>query len=125
MKLTAKTAMGVDISHEQISLALLKKGADGIRLLRAASGPVPTGVIKNGIVEKPSSLAAAVRKLRVKSRIGAHHQAVLSVIGGSVLIQILELPENVPANIGEFVRNEVKHFAMLPAGKVTSDFCGL
>lgn len=125
MKLTAKTALGVDISHEQINLALLKKGANGIQLLKAASGPVPPGVIENGIVEKPSSLAAAVRKLRVKNRMGAHHQAILSVIGGPVLIQILELPENVPANIGEFVRNEVKHFAMLPAGKVTSDFCGL
>jgi Tfp pilus assembly protein PilN len=125
MKLTAKTALGVDISHKQINLALLKKSADGIRLLRAACGSVPAGVIKNGIVENPSSLAAAVRDLRVKNKIGAHHQAVLSVIGGPVLIQILELPEGVPANIGEFVRSEVKHCAMLPAGRVTSDFCGL
>jgi Tfp pilus assembly protein PilN len=49
----------------------------------------------------------------------------LSLVAHPVLIQILDLPENVPANIGEFVRNEVKHYAMLPAGKVTSDFCGL
>jgi Tfp pilus assembly protein PilN len=125
MKLTAKTALGIDISHEQINLALLKKGADSIQLVRAAHGPVPAGVIKNGVVEKPSTLAEAVRKLMVKNRMGAHHQAVLSVIGSPVLMQILEPPENVPANIGEFVRDEVKHCAMLPAGKVTSDFCGL
>ena len=125
MKLTAKTALGVDISHKQINLALLKKGADGIRLVKTACGPVPADVIKNGVVEKPSALAEAVRILRVKNKMGAHHQAVLSVIGGPALIQILELPESVPANIGEFVRNEVKHCAMLPAGKVTSDFCGL
>jgi Tfp pilus assembly protein PilN len=125
MKLTAKTALGIDISHKQITLALLKESADGIRLLRAAHGSVPAGAIKNGIIENPSSLAAAVRDIRVKNKIGAHHQAVLSVIGGPVLIQIIELPENIPTNIGEFVRNEVKHCAILPAGRATSDFCGL
>ncbi len=125
MKPAAKTALGVDISQGRIDLALLKKRANGIQLMKTASGPVPAEVIKNGNVEKPLSLAKAVRKLRVKNRIGAHHQAVLSLVARPVLIQILDLPENVPANIGEFVRNEVKHCAMLPAGKVTSDFCGL
>ncbi len=125
MKLAAKTALGVDISQRQINLALLKKRANGVQLLKAASGPVPAGVIKNGNVEDPSSLAKAVRELKAKNRIGAHHQAVLSLVAHPVLIQILDLPENVPANIGEFVRNEVKHCAMLPVGKVTSDFCGL
>jgi len=125
MKLTAKTALGIDISHKQISLALLKKRANGIQLLKAASSPVPPGVIENGIVEKPSSLAEAVRELMVKSGISARHKVVCGTGFQPVLIQILELPENVPANIGEFVRNEVKHCAMLPAGRVTSDFCGL
>jgi Tfp pilus assembly protein PilN len=125
MKLAAKTALGVDISQGQINLALLKKRANGVQLLKAASGPVPAGVIKNGNVEDPSSLAKAVRKLRTKNRIGAHHRMVLSLVARPMLIQILDLPENVPANIGEFVRNEVKHCAVLPAGKVTSDFCGL
>jgi len=125
MKLAAKTALGVDISQSQINLALLKKRANGVQLLKAASGPVPAGVIKNGNVEDPSSLAKAVGKLKAKNRIGAHHRTVLSLVARPVLIQILDLPENVPVNIGEFVRNEVKHCAMLPAGKVTSDFCGL
>ncbi len=125
MKLAAKTALGIDISQSQINLALLKKRANGVQLLKTASGPVPPGAIKNGNVEDPSSLAKAVRKLRTENRIGAHHRAVLSLVAHPVLIQILDLPENVPANIGEFVRNEVKHCAMLPAGKVTSDFCGL
>ena len=125
MKLAAKTALGIDISQSQINLALLKKRANGVQLLKAASAPVPPGAIKNGNVQKPSPLAKAVRKLKAKNRIGAYHQAVLSLVARPVLIQILDLPENVPANIGEFVRNEVKHCAMLPAGKVTSDFCGL
>jgi Tfp pilus assembly protein PilN len=125
MKLAAKTALGVDISQGQINLALLRKSANGVQLLKAVSGPVPAGVIKNGNVEDPLSLAKVVRKLRTKNGIGAHHRAVLSLVAHPVLMQILDLPENVPANIGEFVRNEVKHYAMLPAGKVTSDFCGL
>lgn len=125
MKLAAKTALGVDISQGQINLALLKRHADGIKLLKAASGPVPPGSIKKGNVEDALSLAKAVGKLKAKNRIAAHHRAVLSLVARPVLIQILDLPENVPANIGEFVRNEVKHCAMLPAGRVTSDFCGL
>jgi len=123
--LRTKTALGIDISNGQINLALLKRDKNGVQLLKAASGPVPTGAIKNGNVENPLSLAEAVRELKAENRIGAHHRAVLSLVAHPVLIQILDLPENVPANIGEFVRNEVKHCAMLPAGKVTSDFCGL
>jgi len=125
MRLTAKTALGIEISDGRINLALLKKCANGVQLLKAASGPVPAGAIKDGNVEDPLLLAGAVRKLKVSSRIGAHHPAVLSVVAYPVLTQILDLGDDVPANIGDFVRNEVKHCAMLPAGKVTSDFCGL
>ncbi len=123
--LRTKTALGIDISNGQINLALLKRDKNGVQLLKAASGPVPAGAIKNGNVEDPSSLAKAVRELEAENSIGAHHRAVLSLVAHPVLIQILDFPENIPANIGEFVRSEVKHCAMLPAGKVTSDFCGL
>jgi Tfp pilus assembly protein PilN len=125
MKLITKTALGIDISHKQISMALLKESTDGIRLLKAAHASVPACAIKNGIIKNPTALATAVRDLRVKNKIGAHHQAALSVIGGPVLIQIIELPADIPTNIGEFVCSEVKHCAILPVGRATSDFCGL
>ena len=43
-----RTALGIDISEGRISLALLKKGANGVKLVKSAGEPVPDGAIKGG-----------------------------------------------------------------------------
>ena len=48
MKFKAATALGIDITNGMINLALLKSGKNSVKLLKAASAPVPEGVIKNG-----------------------------------------------------------------------------
>ena len=45
MKLSDKTALGVDISEGLITLVLLKQSAKGFELIETASGPVPVGFI--------------------------------------------------------------------------------
>jgi len=122
--LRTKTALGVDISDKQISLALLKKDKNGVELLKAATAPVPDGAIKNGNIEDAAVLANAIKRLKTSSRIRTTHAAV-SLFTKPVIAQIMDIPKQVPGNIGQFVQDQVKHCAVLPGRKIAFDFCGV
>ncbi len=127
-----KTALGIDISNGRINqpdgwrinLALLKKGADGVELLKTASGSVPEGVIIDGNIEDPTALAKAIRQLRTRNKMWSS-QAAISLLARPVLVQIMDMPKQVPNNIGQFVQNEVKHYVVLPGRKIALDYSGI
>ncbi|MBN2138024.1 MAG: pilus assembly protein PilM [Sedimentisphaerales bacterium] len=120
----SRTALGIDISNNRINLALLRRSAKGIRLVKAASGAVPDGAIKDGNIENPALLAGAIKKLKAASRIHSHPVA-MSLIATPVLVQILDLPKDRPSNVRTFVHDEVKHYAVLPMKKTAVDFRGI
>ena len=124
MKLEVKTALGIDISGDRINLALLRKKKNGLELLKTATGPVPDGAIKNGNIEDATVLAKAIKELKTKNKIRARHAALSPVIN-PMLLQILDLPNDASINVGQFVQNEVKHYAMLSMKKVAMDFYGI
>ena len=124
MMFFSKTALGIGISDKQINMVLLKKVGNGVKLLRSASGPIPDGVIKNGNIEEPALLAKAIKRLKAKNGIRARRTAI-SLVANPVLTQILELPMNNMTNIRQFIRNEIKQYAVLPRKKVAVDFCGI
>jgi hypothetical protein len=116
--------LGIDISDGRINLALVRKNGDGVKLLRAASGPVPDGAIKDGNVEDATVLAKAIKKLKTKNRIHSH-RTVFSLVANPTLMQILDLPKDARGNVRQFVQDEVKHYAVLPINKAAVDFCGI
>ncbi len=118
-----KTALGIDISNGRIKLALLKKCRNGVKLLKTATAPVPDGAIKDGCVEDAVVLAKAIKRLKAQSRIRSHPSAI-SLIANPVLMQILDMPDEPPSNVRQFVCDEVKHYAVLPMNKAAIDFCG-
>ena len=118
----SKTALGIDITQERISMAIVKKQGDGFKLLRTAEAPVPEGVIKNGNVENPVALAKAIKTLKIKNRMYANRTA-MSLTANPVLAQILDLPKDITVNVRQFITNEVRHYAVLPIKKTTLDFC--
>lgn len=119
-----KTSLGVDISDKTISLALLKQTKDGVKVLKAASGPVPAGAIEKGNVKDAVILARAIKTLRSSCKIGGR-RAVVSLFAQPVLTQIMQLPKNLPSNIGQYVQKEAKHCAVLPCKNILSDYCGI
>jgi len=124
MKPEARTALGIEISSNQINLALLRKRTKGLELQKTASGPVPDGAIKDGNIEDAIVLTKAIKEIKTKNKIRARHTALSSVIN-PMLLQILDLPNDGPINVGQFVWNEVKNFAMLSMKRIAVDFCGL
>jgi Tfp pilus assembly PilM family ATPase/Tfp pilus assembly protein PilN len=122
--LRTKTALGVDISDKWINLALLKKSRNGVKLLASASAPTPDGAIINGNIENIEVLANAIKTLKNHSRIRTTRAAV-SLFTEPTVVQIMGIPKQVPSNIGQFVQDQVKHFAILPANNIALDFCGV
>lgn len=120
----SRTALGINISDGRITLALLRKNKDGVKLIKAACCPVPDGAIKNGNIENAKALAKAIKKLKAKNRIHSH-RTVFSLVANPTLIQILDLPKDARNNPRQFVHNEVKHYAVLPIKKAAVDFCGI
>lgn len=120
----SNTSLGIDVSHDSISLALLKQIGNSVELLKAAHGPIPENAVKDGNIQDPSALAKAIKKLVSQNRMRAKHAAI-SLTANPVLMQILDLPPRAVRNVGEFVRAEIKHCAILPGADIAMDFCGI
>lgn len=121
---SAKTALGIDISEHRISIALLKKTKKDTRLLKADDIEMPKEAIIDGNIANPALVAGAIKKLLRKNRIRLR-QAVISLVAKPVLNQIVELPEDIPANVGQFVKTEIKHSPVLSGKEPQFDFCRL
>ncbi len=119
-----KTALGVDISASAINLALLRGGGAGVELVKAASCPVPDGAIKDGNIVDSVLLSKAIKALKSRSKIRARRAAV-SLFSQPVLMQLIDMPKSLPANIGRFIQNEVKRCVALSGKEIAMDFCSI
>ena len=124
MTLGPKTSLGIDISEHRISIALIKQTKSGIKLLKSADAEIPEGAITDGNVTDPVLLAGTIRKILKQNRIKIR-QAVVSLIAKPVLNQIVELPEDIPGNMSQFVRGEIKHSPVLAGKEPQCDYCRL
>lgn len=119
-----KIALGIDISAGKINLALLKQTAEGVELLKAVSTDVPPGAISDGNVKDPAALARAIKELQAANKI-RKSRSVVSLVAKPAITQIIDLPKNMPGNVGQYIRSEVKHCAILPSKNIALDFCGI
>jgi Tfp pilus assembly protein PilN len=124
MKVGIKKALGIDICESRISLALLKKSSNGITLLKALSEPVSAGAVENGNIKDATILAKAVKRLKKRIAPSAIPTAV-SLFAEPTILQVMDIPKQIPDNISKFVNEQVKHFAALLGKKTNSDFCGI
>jgi Tfp pilus assembly protein PilN len=124
MKRRAQTALGIDISETFISLALVRSGANGLQLIKAARLPMPQNAIENANIKDPSALAKSIRTLMHQNKIKSS-QAAVSLLASPTLLQIVDMPEPVPENIGRFVEKEVEQCVALSGRSTVSDFYGI
>jgi len=123
-KFTAKTMLGIDISSTNISVVQLKCIAGKIKLLKAVDCPVPEGALIDGDIAEPELIASTIKKLIAQNRIKTR-RAVVSLVAGDVLTQIIDLPEDLPGNMRQYVKGEIKHSVHLAGKDLSYDFCGL
>ncbi len=120
----SRTSLGIDISEDKISIALLRQTKEGVQIVKSANGPIPAGAIEQGNVKDPVLLAKAIKALKNSCKI-SKRRAVVSLFAHPVLTQIMQLPGNLPDNIGHYVQKEAKHCAVLPCKNIMSGYCGI
>jgi Tfp pilus assembly protein PilN len=124
MILVEKTIAGIDITQERISIALLKQGKDGPKLVKSVVAAVPAGAIKDGNIVDAALLARAIREMKVRNRIWTNRAAV-SLFTKPVITQMIEMPKQMPPNLTQFIRGEMKHCAAMPSGDIVLDYCSV
>jgi Tfp pilus assembly protein PilN len=119
-----KTVAGIDITQESISIVLLKNGKNGPKLIKSVVVPVPEGAVKDGNIADAALLSKAIRDLKVRNRIWTNRAAV-SLFARPTVMQMIDMPKQMPPNLAQFVRGEMKHCAALPGGDIELDYCAL
>jgi len=118
MSRRAKMSVGIDIGGNRVTLALAAREREGVRLLRAVSGPILNG---SGVAEV-ATLSRALRKLRRQGRI-PRMKAAMGVSLSPLVLQMLDMPRQMPENVGEFVESELRQYVALSGRKIACDFC--
>ena len=49
----------------------------------------------------------------------------MSLVANPQVMQILDLPDQAFANIGQFLHDEVRHYAVFSMKRISLDFCGI
>jgi Tfp pilus assembly protein PilN len=122
MILVEKTVAGIDITQERISMALLKQDKNGPKLVKSVVAAVPAGAIKDGNIVDAALLAKAIREMKVRNRIWTN-RAAISLFTKPVITQMIEMPKQMPPNLTQFIRGEMKHCAAMPSGDIVLDYC--
>ncbi len=117
-------SVGVDITDGTISVAVVEKRNNGIKTLFNRHYPMPDKAMENGKIVRPAAIVKIVRKALSGRRITPDN-LTLSLVCGEMLVQTLDLPKIMPTNLSQFVRDEIKHYASLPSGEISIDYCGL
>jgi Tfp pilus assembly protein PilN len=124
MRFVDKTVAGIDITQERISIVLLKNGKNGPKLVKSVVAAIPAGAIKDGNIADAALLSKAIRDLKVRNRIWTNRAAV-SLFARPAVMQMIDMPKQMPPNLTQFVRGEMKHCAALPSGDIVLDYCAL
>ena len=124
MKSRSRTTLGIDICPHRISAALMERTGWEFRVIAAASSDVVRGDAARDSVEQARTLLRTIRKLGRRAR-SPRVKAALSLSASPILIQILDAPKHMPANIREFVGNELKQYVALSGKRTVFDFCGI
>ncbi len=124
MKSHGKRTLGIDICPGRVSAALLERTGQEYRVIASASNELTKGDAGRDSVEQARAVSRTIRKLGRRAR-SPRVKAALSLSANPVLIQILDMPKHMPANIREFVGSELRQYVALSGRNTVFDFCGI
>lgn len=121
MKSSVKTALGIDISESHINTVVLKKTAQGLKVLSAGRVPIGEGVIESGRVVDSARLMRILKAVKRRHRVRSMHVA-LSLPVKSTLARVVSLEESDPQRIVQFIQEEVRQYAAFSGRETVSDY---
>ncbi len=121
MNRPAKTALGIDVSETRVAGVLVRKTAEGFRVVAAAQIPLPAETFKQGHLADAAGFLETIKALRTRCRLRARH-ATLSLPDRSGITRVLALEEEDPQRIAQYVQNEIQQYAVLSGRETVWDY---
>lgn len=115
-------SLGIDISEDFISFALLKKSSKGIILTKAGRIETPPVCVSDGNIIDHAILGKTIKELLNKHRVKVSSASV-SLLAKPTLSQIITLPEEMPTNVDNFIQGEIKNSSILAGKEYCYDYC--
>lgn len=117
--MAAGPLIGIDIGSQQIKIAELRPGKNGLAVTALGLGPTPMGVIQNNIITDPPLMGKAIKQLMRESGITVK-RAVGCISGqNAVVIRLIEVPRMTDAELKETMKWEVeRHVPFAPSETV-------
>ena len=116
--------LGIDISNGRISAVLLCQTNNGIEALKSAAAPIPEGAMADGCVKNSALLAKAIKELCSRNKIPTSH-TVVSLAVKPAILRIMEMPRDLSTNPAQYIRDELKHAAVMSGKTIMHDYCPL
>jgi Tfp pilus assembly protein PilN len=115
-----KTALGIDIGPSRVTVALVERKDGECSMLRYASCAVsdPAGETRDA----PRALVHTLRRLR--RQVGTPRvSAAMGISISPLVLQMLDMPKQMPQNVREFVEGELGQYVTLSGKAIVCDFC--
>jgi Tfp pilus assembly protein PilN len=81
-------------------------------------------VVKDGNIVNAALLQRTLREIKFRNKIWTNRTAV-SLFAKPVVMQIIEMPKQLPPNLTQFISGEMKHCAAMPSGDIVLDYCSV
>ena len=121
MRASAKTTLGIDVTETRVSIVVLQKAADGFRVLEAARFPLPDWTFEQGRIADPAQLVKVLKHIKGRHKIRTK-QIALALPVMSTVTRVVQLDEEDPQRVAQFVQHEIREYAAFSGREILSDF---
>ncbi|GAA6615685.1 type IV pilus assembly protein PilM [Scytonema sp. NUACC26] len=87
----SKGGVGIEIAPQRVNLAQIRKQGQGVKLENLISVPVPEGVVVDGQITDPPTMAQLIQQVLANSKIKASRVAT-SVPGRDSIVRLIPVP---------------------------------
>ena len=104
-----KQLVGLDIGSSSLKLAEIQDNRDGYHLSHFSQVPLERGVIEDGVLIKPESLAEKIKILFQNAGLG-RRGIVTSLSGNSAIVKKVTLPSMEETELRDLIRDEASKY---------------
>ena len=124
MNLKTSKTIGIDISSDHISFAVVSEENGKLKLIKSGITQLPSGLIRNGMIFDQLLFVKTIKNVLGGIKVRSD-KSIIALPDRSSLVQILDFPEEMPNNIRTYIGSEIKHCALFSGKSISFDFTGL
>jgi Tfp pilus assembly protein PilN len=117
-------SLGIDISDKHVSVVLLSRYRDKISVVKAASQSLAASTSGGDDMRTAQRVGRAIRQLLSRSGIRGK-KAWVSFGSPKLLLQMVDLPEQIPSNLGQYLRRQIRNSTFLNSKNPCLDFAAI